>query len=137
MYTSHVFHFSSRVHSCIDSLSIYGNKSSNQKKNLKKCMRSIVNTTCIYIVHSSVGYFDIKYLVNAQNIRFNYLFLFTKKLSRHLGTCASILICMHTYTHMHINLYNSYMHTHIHTMHIIYTCVQYIYNSLYICIHRH
>ena len=31
MYSSYVFHFSSHVHSCIDSLSIYGNKSSPQK----------------------------------------------------------------------------------------------------------
>ena len=35
MYTSYVFHFSSHVHSCIDSLSIYGNKSSPQKKTKK------------------------------------------------------------------------------------------------------
>ena len=32
MYTSYVFHFSSHGHSCIDSLSIYGNISS--KKNI-------------------------------------------------------------------------------------------------------
>ena len=36
MYSSYVFHFSSHVHSCIDSLSIYGNKSSPQKKEIKK-----------------------------------------------------------------------------------------------------
>ena len=38
MYTSYVFHFSSHVHICIDSLSIYGNQSSQQNK------RKICNT---------------------------------------------------------------------------------------------
>ena len=33
MYTSYVFHFSSHIHICIESLSIHGNKSSNNKRN--------------------------------------------------------------------------------------------------------
>ena len=43
MYISHVFHFSSNVHSCIDSLSIYGNNNNNNNN----CLKS--NIQCIEI----------------------------------------------------------------------------------------